>query len=349
MSCDLIIAVHNQLEFTRGCIESIKANTRIDHRVIVVDDASDRDTSVYLEGLSGSKEILLLRNQTNLGWVKSINRGLESSNAQYACVMNNDVLVYPGWLEEMVAIAEKEKFIGIVNPLWELPKHFRGTREDYFKTAVLNQKGRFIETDWARGFCFLVKRPVLDKVAGFDEDYSPGYYDDWDYSLRAMKQGFIVVRALGAFVWHFKNVTYEQVLGKAGINHELNKKKEVFLSHWGKFDKVLLVLDSSVKDRIGGLAGKILGLLRRQARVVVIKGKIIFPLEHTNCFVREVPGFSLKLAVLIHLFRNSLGSKGKRYDYVVCPENVERFLTKFRLIREKFILKKIPDLLKEEK
>jgi len=344
MSCDIIIPVYNQLDYTRACIESIREHTGYEHRIIVVDDASGQETSDYLEGLSSSNKIVLLHNASNLGWVKSVNKGIAYSKADYVCVMNNDTLVYPDWLSEMVNVAEKNNQIGIVNPVWELPKNFRGRKEDYFKNVIRRQQGKFIETDWGRGFCFLIKRKVLEKIGGLDEGFSRGYYDDWDFSLRAIQAGFTIVRAQGAFVWHYKNITYEQVFGKIGMNAEFNHKKQIFLSRWGKFKKVLLVIDASIKDRMGDLEKSALYLLRQQVRLVVLKGNSNFFVNHTNCLIKQTPDYFLKTAVLAHLMRNSLNSINKRYDYIICSEDMKFFLNKFKFITGKFALKKIANL-----
>ena len=116
MTCDIVIPVYNQLGYTQACLASIKKHTRYPHQIIIVDDASNRETQEYLDDLDKKQEIIVIRNETNLGWLKSANRGLSQAKAEYICLMNNDTVVTEGWLEEMIDIAEKEKDIGLVNP-----------------------------------------------------------------------------------------------------------------------------------------------------------------------------------------------------------------------------------------
>ena len=199
LECEIIIPVWNQLDYTSSCLNSIFKSTRTPFRIIIIDNASDKQTAQYLDSIKEKypKQIVLVRNCENLGWVKAVNQGLFYSKSLYACVMNNDTVVYPGWLSEMISVAEKDKLIGLVNPLWELPKRYRGTPDGYFSKIITRQHGRFIETDYARGFCFLIKREVINKIGGLDEIFSPGYFDDWDYSARAIRAGFRCVRAEG--------------------------------------------------------------------------------------------------------------------------------------------------------
>ncbi len=344
MSCDIIIPVHNQLDYTMGCLESIKKNTEYSHRIIVVDDASGQETKSYLENAGKAGDIVLLRNENNLGWLDSVNKGISSTGAEYVCVMNNDTVVYPAWLSEMVAVARKDPAFGIVNPEWEIPGRFKGSREEYFQTVIKKQASKFIETDWARGFCFLVKRAVIEKIGGLDKAFSPGYFDDWDYSLRAIQAGFLIVRAQGAFVRHYKNVTYEQLFGKKGMDLEFIRKKEIFYNRWGKINKVILVVDKFLKERTSDLEKTSLCLLRQQARLVVMKGDSEFTLNHTNCLMISIPEKFIKFAVLCHLLRNSRLNRRKRYDYLICSDKLKLFLERFRFISARYPIKTMASL-----
>ncbi len=226
MNCDIVIPVYNQLDYTRACLESIKNNTEYSHRIIVIDDASSQETKAYLEILEKKKDIVLCRNENNLGWLDAVNKGITSALAEYVCVMNNDTIVYPGWLEEMVSVAQKNPQFGLVNPEWQIPKKFKGGREKYYYEVIKKQSGKFIETDWVRGFCSLIKRAVIEKIGGLDKVFAPGYYDDWDYSLRAIREGFLAVKAQGAFVWHYKNIeTYYTHLNYYTSQNENQKSK----------------------------------------------------------------------------------------------------------------------------
>ena len=69
-------------------------------RVVVVNDGSDARTTAFLRAQEG---IVLLENETNLGFVKTANRGLLYSDAPWVCLLNSDTLLTEGALERMVA------------------------------------------------------------------------------------------------------------------------------------------------------------------------------------------------------------------------------------------------------
>ena len=124
-TCLLVIVTHNQIGYIKGCLESVFATTQYPYRVLVIDNASTDGTGEYLRGLQREGRIDVIFNDVGRYWVGGINQGVEAVMAQgydYACLMNDDLITYPGWLKRLVAVAESDDRIGIVNPSWELPR-----------------------------------------------------------------------------------------------------------------------------------------------------------------------------------------------------------------------------------
>ena len=57
IKCDIIIPVWNERELTIKCIESIKRNTLLPYRIILIDNASDTETASYLKELSEKRKL----------------------------------------------------------------------------------------------------------------------------------------------------------------------------------------------------------------------------------------------------------------------------------------------------
>lgn len=351
MSCDIVVPIWNQLRHTKECLSSLFKSTSFPFRLIIVDNASDARTAQYLDSVKekSPEQVSLIRNSENLGWVKAVNQGLFHSDSSYLCVMNNDTVVYPGWLSEMIGAAEKDELTGIVNPLWELPKRYRGTREDYFSKIVTQQRGNFIETDWARGFCLLIKRKVINKVGGLDETFSPGYYDDWDYSARAIKAGFRCVRAKGAFVWHYKSTTYPEVLGTSGADTLFQNKGKIFYKRWGRPLRILLIIDSFLNGDLPLLKNFGLLLLRNQNKLFVISNQKGLDIEHTNCIMKYSTNSMLRMRSVLNIVDNFRHTSCKRYSSILCSSKISQFLRKFPFIRNNYLIKELQTCLKNEK
>ena len=349
--CDIVIPVWNQLEYTKECLMSLFKSTSLPFRLIVVDNASDTPTAQYLDSVKekSPEQVSLIRNSENLGWVKAVNQGLLYSDSSYACVMNNDTIVYPGWLSEMISVAEKDESIGLVNPLWELPKRYRGTRDDYFSKIITQQHGKFIETDYARGFCFLIKREVINKIGGLDEVFSPGYYDDWDYSARAIKAGFRCARAKGAFVWHYRSISYSKILGESGINILFQDKGRIFYKRWGRPLRILLIVDSLSRESLPLLKEFGLLLLRSQNSLFVISSQKELYIEHTNCIMKYFINSMLGLRSVLNIADNFRHSLSKRYDFILCSPKINKTLRKIPFIRNNYLVKELNGYLRNEK
>lgn len=225
---DIIIVATNQLEYTRQCVESIFANTRTPFRIIFIDNASTDGTSEALADLAkkcpSNGAIEVLRNAENLGWTKGVNQGIRYSSARHVILSNNDVEVFPGAIEEMIAIADADPRAGIVNPS---SNEFDIEKKNYAETVAL--KGRKIELMHAAGFFMLVKREVIDRVGLFDEVFSPGYFEEMDYSERARKAGFSVCVAEGAYVFHYGSRSFRP----ADKQRLWERNEKVFYERWG--------------------------------------------------------------------------------------------------------------------
>ena len=235
---DIIIPVFNSCEFTSQCLESIIRNVRIPVRVLLIDNAST-DATVVVFGAMAKKcppsvELVLVSNKENRGWVGAINQGIELSRAPYVAISNNDITISPGALEEMIRIAESDPRIGLVNPNSNEFGALVGSSDEQpsFSTVEQNYfqfRGRWVERCAVIGFFALVKREVIQKIGGMDPVYSPGYSEDDDYSERARIEGYLCVRAVGAYVHHFGSKTFQSEAKKV----LKNRNEAILKTRWG--------------------------------------------------------------------------------------------------------------------
>jgi len=153
--CLLIIISFNRLSCTKMCIESIQKNTNYPVNILIIDNDSDSETINYLKKLQNKGEVDVIFNNENKGWIGGVNQGLDYGDYKYYCVMNNDIIVYPHWLEQMIKVSEQDEDTGLVNPEWHVPKRYTNNRDRFIQDFILSQENNSIETDWVRGFCIL--------------------------------------------------------------------------------------------------------------------------------------------------------------------------------------------------
>lgn len=317
--CDIIIPVWNQLEATKDCVESIIKSTSYPYRLIITDNGSGDQTKTYLESLNTRRglSVALIRNEKNLGFVKAVNQGLNMSDADYLCVLNNDTIVMKDWLGEMIRIAESFGDIGIVNPssnnLGQRPE--KGEPLELFAEKMRVNSGRFAELGAAIGFCMLIKREVIKKIGPFDEIYGMGNFEDTDFSRRAAREGYKSVRACGAYVYHRENTSFNKI---KAFEEDFKRNKEIYEFRWGKPKRIAYVLDSSDRNLLKRLESESIKLARGGNRVWYYSKMGIEVPNHSNIVSIIIPEnlFYFKTALKIL-------TKKKKFDEIFVGE--ERF------------------------
>ena len=234
----IVILTHNQLEFTRLCVESIRHYTDAPYELIFVDNASTDGTGDYLDSISGA---LIIRNTTNRGFPAAANQGIRAANGRQVLLLNNDTIVTTGWLTRLLNAFEADPHIGLAGPCsncvgsdQQVPANYNDLSNlDGFAWDWARQNlGKLLDTDRLIGFCLLIRREVINRIGLLDEDFGLGCFEDDDYCKRALHAGFRAVIARDAFVHHFGGQTFLGI----GVDYAalLQSNKDLFLKKWDK-------------------------------------------------------------------------------------------------------------------
>lgn len=310
--CDIILPTCGQGGLIKGCIESLIRHTKYPYRLIAIDNAVSGDTSKLLEeySASGRLEMVLVKPKENIGWIRSINAGLEiSKDSEYVCFQNDDTVFTEGWLEELVSVFENDERIGLANPEWEKPD---GVDIDSFAAGLKKFRGRTVDTDWCRGHCLFMKREVINRLGGLDTAYLPGYYDDRDYSLKAIAAGYRCVKAKAAFVEHMRNSTMKSLMERSKVVDLMERNGRTFYRRWGYPLKLVLVL----KDKAGSGA-MLRDMCMDQNKVIVIAESAgAVPYEHTNMKALPLSRFLFKEKALVHILTKPGRKQQKGINFI---------------------------------
>lgn len=237
----IIIPVWNLHELTMFCLETLRINsTGSDYEVIIIDNGSNPPYEF-------SKNVKLIRNEENLGFPKAVNQGIEIAQGDWICLLNNDVLVTPYWIERLLA---HKDYTDIIGPRTNFScglqsKAIRWVYNNWEELNEINEKiytqykNTRIMVKWLIGFCMMINRRVIDKIGVMDEGFGLGNYEDVDFCIRAGEAGFKLVIAQDVFVHHFGSLTHQEL--KLDYIKLLNDNKEKFESKWGPegFDQQL--------------------------------------------------------------------------------------------------------------
>ncbi len=101
----LTFACYNSVEYTKLCIDSMVTHGTPLDRLVVVDNGSTDETRNYLNTLPLGGRIF---NTQNLGCGVAWNQGALALQSEWSIIMNNDVLVSPNWIENLISTAEHQ-------------------------------------------------------------------------------------------------------------------------------------------------------------------------------------------------------------------------------------------------
>jgi len=256
MACDIIMVTWNEPEMTARALESIKLNANHPYRLIVVDNASDAATVSMLRGASRDRrygEMILVENRENLGWIKAINQGLEKADAKYVCLLNNDTIAMPDWLHHLAEAMERNPEAGLVNPQERQLRNVTSRDWDAY-ARQLSEEHRYeiIEIDYASGFCMMIRRELIDRIGKFDEIFGMGYYEDEDFSRRALAAGYRCIRVLDALVLHHVSVSFGKNAERKRQLGEYNRA--IYEQRWGDHQHWLVLANYPAGDELLRLA-----------------------------------------------------------------------------------------------
>lgn len=227
MTIAITIPLYNQLHYTKICIESIEKFTPGDVRLIIVDNASSDGTGDFLTGLN---DATVISNGENLGCSGAWNQGIAAaSGADWLIILNNDVIVSPGWIEGLQKAAEH----------WNLDIVSPGIREGAYNYEIetyareyVTQMQTTIRRGTAHGICFMVHRRVFDAIGCFDENFRIGQFEDKDFFLRATKAGFRLGTVGCSFLHHFGSVTQDAMRKNKTVKPYVIANRAYFIKKW---------------------------------------------------------------------------------------------------------------------
>ena len=232
---DVIIPVYQGYEETLNCIQSVlNAGCETPCELIVINDASpDRELTAELRVMCQEHGFTLCENPENLGFVATVNRGMQFNPARDVVLLNSDTLVPAGWLDRLRAAALRSPNIGTVTPFSnsatilsfpephldnQLPQGWDVDRLDTLFALMNSEESVDIPT--AIGFCMYIKRAALDEVGYFNEErWGKGYGEENEFCLLASQMGWRHVAACDLFVQHEGGVSFrDEKEGRSGEN-----------------------------------------------------------------------------------------------------------------------------------
>lgn len=235
----IIILKFNGDEEIKECLRGIRlANVPKgwERKILLVDNTPNKHISYFREN---DKEITWIKNKTNLGFAKGVNKGIRyalKKGAEAVLLLNQDVLVNKDFL--LFLLKNEKDIVGATikfrrNERWVYDyggkvnwKTGETTHIEKFK--ISNSK---FNIDYVSGCCMLIRRLVLEKVGFFDERYFL-YFEDVDFCLRAKNAGFKIEVEPKAIVVHRIKEGRKKPLWQ---RLQIIKSNLIFINQWISF------------------------------------------------------------------------------------------------------------------
>ncbi|CAN0563287.1 unnamed protein product, partial [Ectocarpus sp. 12 AP-2014] len=213
----IVIPAHNKVEVTYLALASLLlAHNDATFEVILVDDASTDKTAEIEEFVSG---ITVIHNAQSQRFIRACNAGAAEARGKYVMLLNNDVEVTNGFLDELLDAFDRFPKVGLVGAKLLYPD---GKLQD--AGGIIWGSGnpwnygngqnpwdpRFCyarQADYLTGAALMTTKDIWEEVGGLSSYLEPMYFDDTDFSFKVREAGYRTYFVPSSIVYHFEGMT----------------------------------------------------------------------------------------------------------------------------------------------
>jgi GT2 family glycosyltransferase len=223
----IVLVTYNGLSHTIRCLESLYRNQpSVPWEVIIVDNASSDGTCEWIKEFAkgdhvhGRTNLRLIKSDVNLHFAAANNVGAKVAEGEYLCLLNNDTIVVPGWIEKLCERLNSTPRCGIVGPMSSSsngrqmvngaaanyrPDDWRALNA-FAEKFSLENAGKWNEAGLLYGWCMFMRKATWDALGGMDSRFIDSY-DDNDFCLRAQLAGYRMAIAEDVYIHHHGQAT----------------------------------------------------------------------------------------------------------------------------------------------
>lgn len=208
----ITFACHNQLAYTRQCIESMVRHGAEHSRIVAVNNASSDGTRDYLDSLPLGGAI---HNRHNLGCGVAWNQGALALQAEWTIVMNDDVVASAGWLEGLIGGAQRAGLKVAATALIEGPLDYDF---EAFAQDARTRMGHVVRRGAKHLGCVAIHQSVWEQVGYFRAMPRLWGYEDTLFFHDVDKAGIASGLVGSSWMHHFGAITMNAVKRAKGVD-----------------------------------------------------------------------------------------------------------------------------------
>lgn len=273
----IIVPIHNAYIELKKLLQSIYDNSDIPFKLIAIDDAStEPKVSELLKSCSKRYDNFThLQNAENLGFIRTVNKGLKTTIDSDCVIINTDVEVPQNWLSRLFYPLWTFDNIASVTPMSnsatlmsfpkfdhnDLPEGLSLQQIDDIFNKLNPEKDIYIETVTGHGFCMAMSHKVIKEIGVFDTVYGKGYGEENDWCMKALMKGYRNLIAVNVFLYHKHTTSFnsrdrekyvkknDTILKKRYPDYDKKRQITAFDQKYRDIRKTLLLLTTAAKAK----------------------------------------------------------------------------------------------------
>jgi len=243
----IIIPTKDNVDLLKRCVDSIEAKTTYDnYEILILDNGSERIEMInLLESLSNKYRVKKAITD-GFNFSELVNFGASQASGNIIVLLNDDTeVITPSWIEDMLGWIQSDDKIGavgckliyedgriqhagVVLGMCSHPADHAFKLRHYQDGCYLNYANVVRNYSAVTAACLMTKKSAFNHIGGFNDENLPISFNDVDFCLRLIENGFRVVYTPKAMLYHHE--------GKSrGIGEKIDRPQEVefFESKWG--------------------------------------------------------------------------------------------------------------------
>src|SRR3989344_4060536 len=186
----VVLPTQNRLKTLHDALHSVLNQSYSDLEVVLIDDYSDQETKIGIEEIARKdSRVRIVRNEENIGFVPSLNKGIREAKGEYiARLDDDDSWCDPRKLEKQVAFMEQHpEYVLVGGGLIRVDEDGREIVRQLFPETDEAIRATMLITDPFVHPAVLFRKKDAQRVGGYDEKFH--YSQDWELWMRLGKLG----------------------------------------------------------------------------------------------------------------------------------------------------------------
>ncbi len=232
----VVVPIYNALEEVKLLLDSLKENFNFYlGETILINDCSKQDTTDFLNKFAkDNTQFILVNNEENLGFIKTCNKGMKMAKGDIVVLLNSDTIIPKEFCERIIKCFNSDSKIGTASPISSfsgqnyIPLRENMSIEDMNNLLRLKHKCIYPRLSSAEGFCYCIRKSVIETQGYLDEIYGKGYCEEVDFSQRASVNGWKNVLIDDLYVYHKRCCSF----GKKKRTEQMKKNNDIYNSRY---------------------------------------------------------------------------------------------------------------------